>query len=130
MHPAAVARIFWRDINGTGTSKRRLCIGRSGRGALCSGTGSAFAESAVPVDRETGNVSVLGDDGQSSVATGADFCFGQTGAAKQYVAEALAEERGLSVEDVILTQKGESAALTAELSYGNERLSVTLDLRM
>lgn len=51
-------------------------------------------------------------------------------AAKQYVAEALAEERGLSVEDVILTQKGESAALTAELSYGNERLSVTLDLRM
>lgn len=51
-------------------------------------------------------------------------------AAKQYVTEALAEERGLSVEDVILTQSGESAALTAELSYEGERLSVTMELRM
>lgn len=51
-------------------------------------------------------------------------------AAKQYVAEALAEERGLSVEDVFLTQNGESAALTAELSYEGERLSVTMELRM
>ena len=51
-------------------------------------------------------------------------------AAKQYVAEALAEEPGLSVEDVILTQSGESAALTAELLYGGERLSVTMNLRM
>lgn len=51
-------------------------------------------------------------------------------AAKQYVAEALAEERGLSVEDVILTQKGEIASLTAKLSYEDERLSVTMDLQM
>ena len=50
--------------------------------------------------------------------------------AKQYVAEALAEEPGLSVEDVILTQSGEHAALTAELLYGGERLSVTMNLRM
>ena len=51
-------------------------------------------------------------------------------AAKQYVAEALAEEQGLSVEDVFLTQNGESADLTAELSYGGARLSVTMELRM
>ena len=51
-------------------------------------------------------------------------------AAKQYVAEAFAEEQGLRVEDVFLTQNGESASLTAELSYGEERLSVTMELRM
>lgn len=51
-------------------------------------------------------------------------------AAKQYVAEALAEERGLSVENVSLSQGGERAALTAELSYEGERLSVTVELQM
>ena len=51
-------------------------------------------------------------------------------AARQYVAEALAEERGLRVEDVFLSQNGENAALTVELSYEGERLSVTLELRM
>lgn len=51
-------------------------------------------------------------------------------AAKQYVTEALAEERGLSVEDVILTQSGEHGVLTVELSYEGERLSVTVELQM
>lgn len=52
-------------------------------------------------------------------------------AAKQYVAEALADESGLRVEDVELTaEDGGAAALTAELSYGGERLSVTLDIQL
>lgn len=50
-------------------------------------------------------------------------------AAKQYVAEALEEERELTVEDVVLTQVGERTSLTAELAYGDGRLSVTMDLR-
>ena len=56
--------------------------------------------------------------------------FARQSAAKQYVTEALAEERGLSVEDVILTQTGEHGVLTVELSYEGERLSVTVDLQM
>lgn len=55
---------------------------------------------------------------------------GRQAAAKQYVAEALAEEQGLCVEDVFLSQNGETAALTAELSCEGERLSVTMELRM
>ena len=51
-------------------------------------------------------------------------------AAKQYVTEALAEERGLTVEDVVLVQNGETGILTAELSYEGERLSVTVELQM
>jgi phage gp46-like protein len=50
-------------------------------------------------------------------------------AAKQYVAEALEEERELTVEDVVLTQVSERTSLTAELACGDGRLSVTMDLR-
>lgn len=49
-------------------------------------------------------------------------------AAKQYVAEALADERGLVVEDVELTAVSGGAALTVELSYEGDTLSVTLDI--
>lgn len=51
-------------------------------------------------------------------------------AAKQYVTEALSEERGLHVEDVVLVQDGEGGALNVELSYEGEKLSVTVELRM
>lgn len=51
-------------------------------------------------------------------------------AAKQYVTEALAEEPGLSVENVVLAQSGEIGVLTAELSYEGTRLSVTVELQM
>lgn len=50
-------------------------------------------------------------------------------AAKQYVAEALAEERGLTVENVILTQAGSVASLIAELSYEGEMLSATVEIQ-
>lgn len=50
-------------------------------------------------------------------------------AAKQYVVEALEEERGLTVKDVSLTQEGDRAALTAELSYEGEVLSVTVEIQ-
>lgn len=50
-------------------------------------------------------------------------------AAKQYVAEALTEEKGLTVENVELTVgPGGDAVMTAELSYGGEALTVTLDV--
>lgn len=56
---------------------------------------------------------------------------GRQAAAKQYVAEALADEAGVGVERVELTQApGGAAALTAELTCGGEALAVTLDLRM
>ena len=50
-------------------------------------------------------------------------------AARQYVAEALEEEPGLTVEQVTLLQKAGGASLTAELSYEGTPLSVTVELR-
>jgi len=50
-------------------------------------------------------------------------------AAKQYVAEALAEEPGVTVERVELRQTGDDAQLTAELSYEGETLTVSVDIR-
>ena len=51
-------------------------------------------------------------------------------AAKQYVAEALAEERGLYVEQVDLVHDGKDGVLNVALSYEGEPLSVTVELRM
>lgn len=51
-------------------------------------------------------------------------------AAKQYVTEALAEERDVSVESVTLTEQGGAAALLAELSWEGERLPVRVELRL
>lgn len=50
-------------------------------------------------------------------------------AAEQYVAEALGGERGLSVESVTLAQTGESALLTAELSYKGESLLAAVEIQ-
>jgi hypothetical protein len=46
------------------------------------------------------------------------------------VAEALAEETELTVEEVTLVQQGTGAELTVELSYEGETLSVTVDLQI
>lgn len=54
---------------------------------------------------------------------------GRQAAAEQYVAEALAEEKGLTVEAVTLTQESGAAYLTVELTYQGEALSVTLEVR-
>ena len=54
---------------------------------------------------------------------------GRQTAAEQYVAEALAEEKGLTVEAVTLTQESGAAYLTVELTYQGEALSVTLEVR-
>jgi phage gp46-like protein len=51
-------------------------------------------------------------------------------AAKQYVTEALAEETELTVEGVTLVQQETDAALTVELSYEGETLSVTVELQI
>jgi phage baseplate assembly protein W len=51
-------------------------------------------------------------------------------AANQSVAEALAEETELTVEEVTLVQQETGAELTAELSYEGETLSVTVELQM
>lgn len=51
-------------------------------------------------------------------------------AAKQYVTEALAEETGVSVETVTLTESDSGAALLAELSYEGTLLPVTVEIRM
>lgn len=52
-------------------------------------------------------------------------------AAAQYVAEALADERDLSVESVELTPAEDGiAALKAVLDYQGEALTVTLDIRV
>nr|WP_326186459.1 hypothetical protein [uncultured Oscillibacter sp.] len=56
---------------------------------------------------------------------------GRQAAAKQYVTEALADERGVTVENVELAPDAEgAAALTAELRYGGETLSVALDIQV
>ena len=49
-------------------------------------------------------------------------------AAKQYVVEALAEETDLEVDSVVLSEEDGKAVLKAELSCGEERLTVTLDV--
>ncbi|WP_298033656.1 hypothetical protein [uncultured Dysosmobacter sp.] len=51
-------------------------------------------------------------------------------AAKQYVAEALAEETGLTVEQVELAESAGSAVLTASLIYEEKPMAVTLELSM
>ena len=54
---------------------------------------------------------------------------GRQAAAEQYVAEALAKEKGLAVEAVTLTQEKGRGFLTVELTYQGEALSVTLEVR-
>jgi len=49
-------------------------------------------------------------------------------AARQYVAEALAEETGVRVEGVTLAEEGGRCHLTAELSWEGRDLTVTLPL--
>lgn len=51
-------------------------------------------------------------------------------AAKQYVAEALAEESGLTVEQVELAESDGGATLTAFLAYEERPMDVTLELSM
>ena len=51
-------------------------------------------------------------------------------AAKQYVAEALAEEPDVAVESVTLMEQDGRAVLLAELSQGEERFSVSVELRL
>lgn len=53
------------------------------------------------------------------------------GAAEQYVAEALAEEPGLTVENVELTAKGDGAVLLrTELSRSGVDLPVTMEIQV
>ena len=52
---------------------------------------------------------------------------GRLPAARQYVAEALAEEP-VSVEHVTLTEQGSRGFLTVELRYGSTPLSVTVEV--
>ena len=49
-------------------------------------------------------------------------------AVRQYVAEALAEERGVTVENVSLSERDGRGFLTVELTWKGESLSVTLDV--
>ena len=51
-------------------------------------------------------------------------------AAKQYVTEALAEERDLQVESVTLTEADGRAVLLAELSREGERIPVSVELSL
>lgn len=54
---------------------------------------------------------------------------GRQAAAEQYVAEALAEEKELTVEAVTLTEAGGKTCLTVEMTCQGEALSVTLEVR-
>ena len=47
-------------------------------------------------------------------------------AARQYVAEALAEESGLTVENVVLTQDGDQSFVTVELTGEGRTLSAAI----
>ena len=49
-------------------------------------------------------------------------------AAKQYIAEALAEEAGLTVSDVTMEQKGDLLALRIALLYEGEERSVSVEI--
>lgn len=49
-------------------------------------------------------------------------------AARQYVAEALTEEPGLSVENVALTELGGKGSLIVDLSWNGTPLSVSLEV--
>lgn len=51
-------------------------------------------------------------------------------AAKQYVTEALAEERDVRVESVTLMERDGRAMLLAELSCEGEPMTVSMELRM
>lgn len=50
------------------------------------------------------------------------------GLARQYIAGALAEEEGLTVRDVALTETGGRLELTVFLDRGGESLDVTVEL--
>lgn len=51
-------------------------------------------------------------------------------AAKQYVTEALAGERGVYVEQVTLVQTGDRAELTTQMIWQGETLAVTVEIQM
>ena len=51
-------------------------------------------------------------------------------AAKQYVAEALAEESGIQVERVELVENGCAGTLEVDLLYGDEALTAALDIQL
>lgn len=76
-----------------------------------------------------GQFPFLEDLGSSLWRLGRVGTAGRQAAAKQYVAEALADEEGLTVETVTLTQEADAAHVTAELTYQGETLSVTLEVQ-
>lgn len=73
-----------------------------------------------------GQFPFMEDLGSSLWRLGRVGAAGRQSAAEQYVAEALAAEKGLTVEAVTLTQENGTAHVTAELAYQGEALSVTL----
>lgn len=76
-----------------------------------------------------GRFPFLEDLGSSLWRLGRVGTAGRQAAAKQYVAEALADEEGLTVETVTLTQEADAAHVTVELTYQGETLSVTLEVQ-
>ena len=70
----------------------------------------------------------LEDLGSSLWQLGRVSAAGRQAAAKQYVAEALADEEGLTVESVTLVQESGAAHVTAALTYEGQALSVTLQV--
>ena len=51
-------------------------------------------------------------------------------AARQFVAEALAEESGIQVERVELVENGCAGTLEVDLLYGDEALTAALDIQL
>ena len=76
-----------------------------------------------------GQFPFLEDLGSSLWRLGRVGTAGRQAAAEQYVAEALADEEGLTVEAVTLTQEENMARVMVELTYQGEDLTVTLEVR-
>ena len=75
-----------------------------------------------------GQFPFLEDLGSSLWRLGRVSAAGRQAAAKQYVAEALADEEGLTVESVALVQEAGVAYVTVALVYQGETFSVTLEV--
>ena len=76
-----------------------------------------------------GQFPFLEDLGSSLWRLGRVGTAGRQAAAEQYVAEALADEEGLTVEAVTLTQEESMARVMVELTYQGEDMTVTLEVR-
>ena len=112
--------------NGTKDTKRRLYPGRAGRCGSQPGGRRTVGACAVSLDGPQRRASASAAAGKPAVSAGREPAAQRLSAARQYVAEALAEE-AVTVTDIALAPaEQDRTRLTVQLEYQGTDLSVSL----